>query len=254
MKIIHIGLFVAFALVAVYAPAAEIHTKKQLQAMTQDELVDLVLDLQLQYVQALQSGDNETQNNQPDQSEEIARLKRQVASLRTALQAQRARSIEIEEREKLERRTERETATAVIEEPDAESITTQASAAPFTYGFQWEWGLISETGEGRMTVRVDGDKEKIKYDYEEYRNDAIWVTATITNTTARPLRFQGTLAVAGPVSGFMKKSVEVLATTTATTRTLQPGESQRLTYELDVRDPKMVRGIELGNVRAFDSQ
>ena len=119
------------------------------------------------------------------------------------------------------------------------------------YLYTYEYGLIREAGRGRVTLRDrDGKRQTTRYDYSEYRDDAVWVTLYFKNDADRPLRYTGLVALGGK-QNFNDKRPPLLAQTPFRTPVLQPGEVFDLSQEIDVERPWRVDVVELGKVRSY---
>lgn len=141
--------------------------------------------------------------------------------------------------------------------PDVESPDAATSDGPAAtpkvgeYIYTYEFGLIREATRGRVTLRdKDGNREKIRYDVSEYRDDAVWITLYFKNESDRPLRYTGLIALGGK-KNFNDKRPPVLAQTPFRTPVLQPGEVFDLSQEIDVDRPWGVDVIELGKVQSY---
>ena len=122
----------------------------------------------------------------------------------------------------------------------------------WTYRFSYEFGLIRRAGEGRITLRdQDGERQAVRYSYEEYRNDALWVRCFFRNTSDRALRFSGLMALGGQKPLFAKVPPR-LATVAFTTPVLAPGEIYDLSRDVPINDPQRVWSVDVGEVKAHE--
>lgn len=144
-------------------------------------------------------------------------------------------------------------ATPTGETPTAGSDAgTPADPGVWEYRFAYEYGLIKTSGSGHITIRdKDGNRERQKYDYSEYRHDALWVNLFIRNDSKQPMRFTGLMALQDDKPLFAKHR-PLLATKAFRTPLLQPGEVFQVTEdEVAIDRPWKVEHIELLEVQAY---
>ncbi|MEE9405155.1 MAG: hypothetical protein V3V20_09695 [Algisphaera sp.] len=122
------------------------------------------------------------------------------------------------------------------------------------YEYRYEFGLIGRSGHARTLLRdAEGGYRSESYDYEEFRDDAVWVRILFRNQTDIPMRFSGQVALAdSKPRGRNRSRVKIVGQTAFRTPVLEPGEIYEDDREVRVSDPKRVRYIELGRVRSYE--
>lgn len=129
-----------------------------------------------------------------------------------------------------------------------------APVAPEEVGefrYTYEFGLIrTEDSEVVVLRDEEGRQRVVRVDTNEYRDDALKLTLYFKNTSDRPLRYTGLIALGGK-RNYNDARPPVLATTTFRTPRLQPGEVLDLSREVDVDRPWRVDVVELGKVKSY---
>ena len=116
------------------------------------------------------------------------------------------------------------------------------------YRYETEYYLLGRSGGGRLKIRSGGNTTRLKYDYSEWRDDAIGVTLLFRNASSRQHSFFGRIAAVKRPIGYVNERVSPLGFGTFTTRTLRPGEVQKIECEIRVDDPSDVGLIKVGDV------
>ena len=129
-----------------------------------------------------------------------------------------------------------------------------ATEGSVPYRYEYSFGLIGNSGRGRVVLRnEDGKLQTERYNFSEYRDDAVWVKLLFRNDGDTPQRFNGAMALghrqAG--AGLGRARVGVLATVSLSTPVLQPGEIYESDHEVRVDRVGDVDFVEVGRVRSF---
>lgn len=240
---------------------------KDLSALSRDELVGLIQDLTLQN-QALFVRIARLETNladaQPTLQTKIETQARTIERLRQKLDFQEKKHEEQREAYALARAAQPGADAddlppgdagevgAEVPVPGVEEDGTPADPGEWEYRFAYEFGLIKTSGSGHVTLRdKDGNRQRQRFEYSEYRHDALWVNLFIRNDSPRPMRFTGLIALQDDLPLFAKHR-PLLATKAFRTPLLQPGEVFQITEdEVNVDRPWKVENIELVEVRAY---
>lgn len=130
------------------------------------------------------------------------------------------------------------------EQPDLPR--TGSNAHRYTY--QYELSLVSIRGHGRMKIRhSDGSRSKLKYTYEEYRDDVIEVRVFFRNASSQTARFSFIVGV-GRGGKFAGTKPVMLGRGSYSTPALIPDEVHEFTLEIPVKDPGEVEFAEIGRM------
>ncbi len=123
------------------------------------------------------------------------------------------------------------------------------------YRYRYSFGLIGQSGRGRVVLRgQNGVLRGESYNFNEFRDDAVWVKLLFRNDGKVAQRFTGAMALGHRTLGLGRSRIRVLATVSVSTPVLQPGEIHEIDREIRVDAVRDVDFVEVGKVRSFSGR
>jgi hypothetical protein len=123
-----------------------------------------------------------------------------------------------------------------------------------TWRYEYEYGLISNSGKGRLSLRYrDGSKTTIRYSYENYATDEMFFSGMFRNTSKTTARFQFRVNLAKPTINMGGGAqFEVVGRKLCKTPYLEPGEIYDFNTIVRVSTIREVSSGGIDHVQAFE--